>query len=488
MIDSPQTDMLQVELLAYEIVARLKDTESGHCARVDFLDSSEAQQICQYIMKQQLAQGVVFHILVSNEAYMKAETIFITTDKAIEIRNRKQERLCLFIPSDLVDAAYSSIANSFALIDGRTLHSLVLKRVLAQLSPELLSAARAVFARLRGLSGVSEEQRLDFALTLLRRMQSGETTKVGLELWRVGLVADGSDTFVSRIDNNRDCVLSLSRPNKLGATTRERVQSIKVDVQTTTALTQFFHMRAMNDVRTWSQGLAKEQALTFDRWIFPKTDPSDMRSVSITPFVKASGDVEAYCHLKQPDGAKGILLARYGSRETITVRWKTEPELPKELSRWRIGIVPSGSENGFEECIDERSVAGSRRTVTIKLDMDFDEPLDYGVCVRIAPLNADGSEIVLQETGESFCADSHEFFLIKDVGIAPFESPRQSLRTVPTRAFGRLGVAVDMRETILDETEPEWINKDIDYFRLRLNDRRILNIGLNSSLVALEKQ
>ena len=260
-------------MLAHEIVARLKDTEPGHCARVDFLDRSEAQHICQYIMQQQLAQGVVFHILASNEAQMKTDTIFITTDKAIEIRNRKQERLCLFIPSDLVDAAYSSIANSFALIDGRALHALVLKRVLAQLSPELQSVVRAVFARLRGLSGVSDEQRLDFALTLLRRMQSGETTHIGLELWRVGLIVDGNDTFVSRLDNNRDCVLSLSRPNKLGATTRERIQSIKVDASTTTALTQFFHGRAMNDVRTWSRDLAKEQILTFDRWIFPKTDP-----------------------------------------------------------------------------------------------------------------------------------------------------------------------------------------------------------------------
>jgi len=309
MIDTPLTDMLQVELLAHEIVASLKDTELGHCARVDFLDRSEAKSICRYIMEQQLIQGVVFHILASNEEDLKTDTIFITSDKAIELRNRKQERLCLFIPSDLVDAAYSSITNSFALIDGRTLHAVVLKRVLAQLSPELLSTTRAVFARLHGLSGVSDEQRLDFALTMLRHMESGDKLHVGQELWRVGLIVDGSDSFISRLDNNRDCVLSLSRPNKLGATTRERIESMKVDAATTTALIQYFRRRAMNNVRAWSRELTKEQSLTFDRWVFPKSDPSDMRSVSIMPFVKASGDVEAYCHLRQPDGAKGILLA-----------------------------------------------------------------------------------------------------------------------------------------------------------------------------------
>lgn len=488
MLDTLQTDALQIELLAREIVARLQDTDAGHCARVDFLDRAEAVSVCQYIMREHLADSVLFHILASQAAQANADMLFITTDKAIEIRNRKQERLCLFIPSDLVDAAYSSIANSFALIDGRALHALVLRKVLARLSPELASLARAVFARLRGLSGVSDEQRLDFALALYNRMQTGKTTQIGLELWRVGLIADGSGTFVSRLDNNHDCVSGLSRPNKLGATTRERIQSIKVDSTTATALGQFFHGRAMNDVRSWSRALAEESALTFDRWIFPKTEPSDMRSVSVTPFVNAKGEVERYCHLRQPDGAKGSLLARYGAKETITVRWKTEPTLPKDLSRWRVGIVPSGSENGFEESIDERSIAGQRRTVTIKLDMDFDEPPDYGVCVRIAPLSVDGSEIINPDTQEAFFADSHEFFLVKDVVPPAAEEARKSLRTVPTLAFGRMEVAVDMRETILEETEPEWISKDLEYFRLRLNDRRVLNIGLSGVLLALEKR
>src|SRR5260370_28177401 len=170
MIDTPQTNKLQIEVLAYEIVGRLKDTEAGHCARVDYLDRAEAQHICDYIMQRKLAQNVGFHILVSNEAQMKTDPMFITTDKAIELRNRKQKPLCLFIPSDLVDAAYSSIANSFALIDGRALHAFVLKRVRAQLSSELQAVVRVVFARLRGLSGVSDEQRLDFVLTMLRRM------------------------------------------------------------------------------------------------------------------------------------------------------------------------------------------------------------------------------------------------------------------------------------------------------------------------------
>src|SRR6185437_847966 len=136
MLDTAQQDFFQIDLLAREIVARLKDAGAGHCARVDFLDRVTALALCDYIQQQQLVQGVLFHILASDADQARTNALFILPDKAIELRNRKQERLCLFIPADLVDAAYSSIANSFALIDGRILQALVLKQVLAQLSPE----------------------------------------------------------------------------------------------------------------------------------------------------------------------------------------------------------------------------------------------------------------------------------------------------------------------------------------------------------------
>ena len=79
MLDILQPDVLQVELLAYEIVARLQDTEPGHCARVDFLDRAEALSICRYIMQQQPGHEVVFHILASHEVETKNDIVFITT-------------------------------------------------------------------------------------------------------------------------------------------------------------------------------------------------------------------------------------------------------------------------------------------------------------------------------------------------------------------------------------------------------------------------
>lgn len=492
MVDALHIETRRVELLAGEIVARLQETEAGHCARVDYLDHATSQGICAYIQRQQLAPGVIFHILASDATQTQADPLFILPDKAIELRNRKQGRLCLFVPSDLVDAAYSSIANSFAFTDGRDLQKLVLKQVRAQFPSELATTVRAVFTKLRGFSGISEQQRLEFALALFEHTQAEDIASLGLELWRVGLIADGGEDFVARLANNRDCAVSLSQPTKMGATTRERIQSIKVDISTEAQLSHFFHGRALSDVRSWSRALASEPTLTFEHWKFPKTDPSDMRSVNIMPLVNTKGEVERYCHLHQPDGINGSLLARYGAKETLTVRWKTEPALPKDLSRWRVGIVPADSENGFEESLEERSVIGSRRTVTMKLDMDFDEPPDYAVCVRVTPLSADGSEIIDPETREMFAATSQEFFLVKDVqGDLP-GTQKKRLRTVPTLAFGRLEVALEMRANTFGEEEgPEWVEKDLAYFRLHLNEStksHILTIGLSSPLLALERR
>ncbi|MEO8956901.1 MAG: hypothetical protein ABI465_20305, partial [Ktedonobacteraceae bacterium] len=480
-------ETVHIELLAQEIVLQLKDAERGHCARVDFLDSAVAMSVCQYIRQRNMVPGTVFHLLAANEDQAASDPIFITTDKAIEIRNRKHECLCLFIPSEHIGATYSSIANSFALIDGRQLQETVLKHILKQLSPELSSTVRSVFGQLRRLSGISAEHRLDFALAVYQHMQDGATEELGLELWRVGLIADASDTFLARLLTNRDCTLSLSRPRKLAATARERIETLKVDEETATALGQFFRGRAMNDVQTWSRTLAKERTLTFDHWIFPKIEQSDLHTVTIAPFVNAQGKVERYCHLHQPDDAGGSLLARYGAKESIVVRWKTEPELPKDLSRWRVAIVPADSDKGFEESIDERNVLGTRRTVTIKLDMEFEEPPDYAICVRIAPLSADGSEFIDQDTDQAYVVDSQEFFLVPEL-ITPIDPPRKSLRTVPTLAFGRLEIAVDTNQDTISEDEPTWNSKDLHYFRLRLNQRRMLNIGLSHALWKLERQ
>ena len=123
---------LAIDLLADAIAHELIGTEPGHCARVDFLERDQAQAICEEFSKQAILPQTSLHIL-TRDPEQTTNPRYITTDRAIELRNRKTSRLCLFVPSDMVDAAFSSLANSFALIDGRSLYRKVLRQLVDNL-------------------------------------------------------------------------------------------------------------------------------------------------------------------------------------------------------------------------------------------------------------------------------------------------------------------------------------------------------------------
>ncbi len=481
---------IRTEWLSDEIAAQLNDTTEGHCARADFLERAEAIAVCQYLAQKTAGQDIAFRILTTHNAPDRDDLMFITTDQAIEMRNRKKERLCLFIPSDLVDAAYSSLANSFALIDGRKLHAALLKRIMRQLPDVAQKVIRAVS---RGTLQASYEQRLDFTITVLELTQAGELAKLGLELWRVGLIVDASPNFADNLEANRHCTIDLSRPTRINAMTRERIQSLKVDRETATALERFFQGRSMNDVPTWSRDLARQGALTFDCWKFPQLDRSNIRSVKVQPFVNARGIVERYCKLAQPDDANGSLKAACGPKGSMVVRWSSEPLQPDNLSSWSVRILPSDAEDELDEDSDFIEpkiprVPGHRHSVTIKLDIEEEEIPTSPVCVRVAPLDAAGNEIVDENTGQPIFDLSTEFFLVKDIATAPPALHRESRRTVPTIAYGRLEIAIGIHENMLEEVKAQWINKDIAYFSLSFSGRGVLNIGLSDILLGLEKQ
>ncbi len=484
-------DTLRVELLAQAVMDQIAKVEIGHCARVDFIGRAEVEQVSQQLLQiMPPKKRFAVHILTTTQkAQTAVNSLSITADRAIEIRNRKEQSLCLFIPDDLLEAGYSSIANSFALIDGRALYASVLRkaqRLLTQTSLDGSARVKAVFAQLRGMPGLSDERRLDFALTAYRHAVNGKLEQLGLELWRVGLIADARADFEKYLLSNRHCTLAIAKATRPDSTLRERVQGLKVDNATALTLGRFFRGRALQDSYTWSRALVLKQGLTFERWVFVQLEQSDMRDVRIKPFLDKNDKVERYCHLIQPDGPMGSLRARYGSKETMVVKWECEPAKPNKLHNWHVGIVPFGSEDGFERCLLEQHVQGSRRTVTIKLDLDLDEPPTEALCVRVVPLSADGSEIVSAETNKSLVADSTEFLLVKEIETPIVEAPTDIRHSVSSIALGRIEVLMTMgREGLLEESEPSW---NADYFSLRLGGKSVLNVRVSHLLLALEQQ
>src|SRR5690348_12979214 len=185
------------QLLADALLTRLHDAARGHCARVDYLTSADAAAVCRElrVVAPRALPDLAAYVLVAGAPDQDAEHLYITTDRAIELRNRKSAILCLFVPADLVDAAFSSLANSFELLDGRQLQREALTRLLRGLPDEAAKTVRTVFTRVRISPRASDDQRLDFASVARHRDLGGSLARVGSDLWRVGLIPDAGEDF-----------------------------------------------------------------------------------------------------------------------------------------------------------------------------------------------------------------------------------------------------------------------------------------------------
>ena len=397
-------DQLTRELMSVAIMKRLRGTSPGHCVRVDFFDRQRANDLCDVMEQEAQANGIALYILTS---FTHAHTgqRYITTDRAIELRNRKSERLCLFIPSDLVDAAFSSLANSFAPIDGGDIQREAIQQLYSTLTPDAQSAVRSVLRVLKTPLHVSLESQLAFYAAVAEHDREQNHARIGTALWQVGLIVDNGDDWVQRLGRNREATIQLSLPRKIQSSTVERVDSLGVNSATRAKLITFLQKdnKSVNDVKTWSQQLSGNPDTTLDTWVFPKEDPSNLTSVTIQPLVNAATNVvEKYTGLNQ-EAPGGSLYASFGPKEGITVRWKTDPPKPSHLDHWRVELIPAHNYHPDEDDeidLPQRDVSASRRSFKLSLDMELDPenlPM-YPLCVRVTPLDVSGSALPVSYT------------------------------------------------------------------------------------------
>ena len=95
-----------LNLLVDYLEATLSEANQGHCARIDHLSREDGLAICSTLQ----SDGVEAFVLSDDPS----SGVEIDHERAIELRNRKAYKLCLFVPPDVGDAVASSLANSFA--------------------------------------------------------------------------------------------------------------------------------------------------------------------------------------------------------------------------------------------------------------------------------------------------------------------------------------------------------------------------------------
>ncbi len=484
-----------LELLAKAMIKRLKGTALGHCARVDYFDRQQAIELCTVIEHEARAIAIAVHVLASSDQEL-TEPRYISTDRAIELRNRKVQRLCLFVPSDLVDAAFSSLANAFAPIDGGQIQREVIDQIYDGLTSTGKSVIRSVRRVLKPPLHLSLNRQLAFYAKVAERDQAQQYDRIGADLWQVGLIADNGADWINRLDRNRTATIRLALPVKIHSSTVERVTSLGVDTATRTELIKFLQNQAVNDVAIWSHRLSERPDLTLDRWVFPQEDPSDLVSITLTPFVNTHGVVEKHSNLKQPDGPHGILYASYGPKESITIKWNCDPPKPRHLEGWRVELVPANDYTPDEDhAVDlpMRLISPSRRSLKLSLDIDLapDDLPEYPLCVRLTPLDKSGNELRVaagedDQEGDKMTAHSQEFYLSNEPTPPKPIKLTRSLRTTPTIAFGRIETLLDAKAgQTLDEREPQW-NATRTNFSLRVSDNRLLNLVSSPLLAAIE--
>jgi len=486
------TVSLKISLLTERLVQEFKDKEMGHCLRVDNLLLKDAEAACQSFQAKP-PHGVEGYVL---SASVTDNPIYIRTDQAIEKRNRKNASLCLFVPVDLVDAAVSSLGNSFRQFPlSRFLKdtALKLRREVRQRNPELASYLNALIQQFRGPVRPTPEREIDYYTVLL---ESSDLSTAGENLWLIGLIPDLSDQseFTRRLRLNRESVIKIVAPPRPHLSIEARVESLKLKPRTIQSdIVEYLRNQQVQGSGNWQKGLLDPPyrgRLTFDKWEFPDKEPSDLENLEIEPFVDANGVVKPRIGLRQTGGPYTEMEAECGQKKKLKVKWTTLPKRPTNVAYWRVEFIPSRDEYGEEVEFDTsglstKKVSATSRTVQIPLDIDLDSLEFRKIQARIVPLDEAEVEISMTDTENVWEALSIDFWLVgsEDLGNEEGLVRKGTVRSVPDAL---IRAAIQSRSSDLSLGFRPWEERDAYYFPFVIGGRYTYRLGISRVLKDLE--
>lgn len=478
-----------IQNLAAIIGRELQVASPGHCLRVDHLVGEDATAACAALRTVLTHEEEAYVLRAARSAGSGNDLLTIAPERAIEIRNRKQVRLCLFVPADVVDAAASSLVNSFAVFDLASAFGVVAKQ-LAKGLPEDVRAAASQAIR---VSGATAEYKADY----LGAVAENPTLEAaGAEAWRLGLIPDvGGDGLFSRLAENRRCAQLLIRPIRAQTGPAERLEALRLrrgSVQR--ELLSFLETRRLRDARSWLPALSEEPykgRITFERWTFEDAPDSDLEAISVSSFLDAEGSVESWSKLRQPSGANSQPVATIGPRNRVVVKWDSVPKNPRNLHRWRAEVILSRDAIGVEDAGAElpagATVAGKQRKATLPLSVDLEGLPVHAVQVRVTAIDDSGRPLV-QPDGSVLEGLSEEFWLVEaGDGIEELE-PAVAQQTVINIPVARLKAAAETQANEITEVAGEWAERELDTYTVTLNGRRSARVAVSPVLRAIQRR
>jgi DNA phosphorothioation-dependent restriction protein DptH len=414
--------------LAEAVNRHLTNASGGHCIRVNHLTRDQALAVIRRLIPMSDGRASRLTAKVLGDAATDGAPMTIRTDQAIEYRNRKEGVFCLFVPAGAHNTTASSLGNSFAEVNGTELMEAALAIVLRQPGTSdsvkrAIGSIRAVFAQTSAAGRPTVSDMLFFAVEASSELARDPEAKIGLGLWRVGLIPDRGDDFESRMRRNRTVVAALARPAKMTASLDERVNGLKLVQESARRIRSALSGQPLHTAKGWTHRLASVEDATFDWWEFAdEPTESDCREVRLKPFLDERGaliEANGKGLAQQFPGAP--LLARIGEKHKLTVKWETTP-VKTTVPRWQVEIIPADERDDWDETAFDLPTTeikkANARTGNLNLNLPFfddDDLPQIPLRVRVRAIAETGEEIV-GPGGQVLEARSDEFYLAKDAG------------------------------------------------------------------------
>jgi DNA phosphorothioation-dependent restriction protein DptH len=463
-----------LEVLADQLASVMTGAEAGHCVRIDDVASDLSASLVEAL--RQRLPDVAVHVLRA----LPAAEGEIPPQKAIELRNRKQQPCLLLVPAGEGHAA-SSLDNSFnrlPMLD-------VFYRADSRLVDEMTNTALLDAVR-RMRRSVSRTDREAWAEFMAAIVADPTEEAFGENLWRIGLVPDLGPDPVSRLAHNAVATQAISRPSRPAATIDDRLTAAGMKTGAWRApLRDFLDQRGarLSRAQLWTHDIATtHRQLSFEHWPLADKPENDLEKLEVDPFTHPDGTIVKTSKLQLGEDQQLVLTVPEDASAPIVLTWKTEPVNVAEVAKWRLEVArPSDQRKEDDEPLVSMTAPGKRKRATVKVSITEDDLADGArFVVVLTALGANDEKIDLR-SGEPAVAESEEFQIV--LGEAPESKARRT--AAPSLPEAVVKAALDG----LDDLTEDLVTWDLagQVFGLRLGNRRAIQVRVNELIIRLQR-
>ena len=466
---------LLLDMLAEQSASVMAGADPGHCVRIDDVSSDLAPSLAGAL--RQRLPDVAVHIL---RATPQSDSE-IPPQRAIEIRNRKQQPCLLLVPAGEGHAA-SSLDNSF--------NRLPMLDVFYRADLSLVDKVRDanVLDAVRQLRrSVARSDREAWAEFMAAIVAEPTDRAFGENLWRIGLIPDfGADPF-SRLKLNMMAASAISRPTRPAATIDDRLTAATMKSGAWRApLRDFLDQRGarLSKARLWTHDIATtHRTLSFENWPPADRPENDLEKLEVDPFTRGDGTLVTTSKLKLGSDGQLQLTVPENGTAPVVITWKTEPNNVAQVARWRIEVArPADQRRDDDEPLVSMTAPGKRKRATVKVSVTEDDLADGARFVVVLTALGANDEVIDLVSGEPAVGESEEFQVV--LGDAPESKARRS--AAPNLPEAVVRAALDG----LDDLTEDLVTWDLagQVFGLRLGNRRAVQVRVNELIVRLQRE